>query len=423
MSGRRDAASNGVEKTHSAEVRASRARSRVKAKKSKAKGMTVESISRPTATSTPGRSRKKAPQNAGATVAVKKMAGAAEGKKRREDGPGVSGLKLGGPKPAGKDGLQGGKRKKEEERKKRYGGKPAWITPATGRKEKKAEKGKASKGTRAAATGLEIAEPVALAPQEQAGQEVGRRGKRAGSGKFTSNPARTLFLGTLLVISLGALLWVYTSTGVLNVKHVEVRGNEVLDEDCLRSLSGITGDTHLLKMDVKAAERALLSEPYIAGVDISRHYPNTVVLEINERQPSGAIFQNGKYYLVDQEGMILESVDAVPEGMVEIKDLELPLLMPGLELGGVDFAAVTSLVGSLPPQLREIAEAVGVREGEGLYLEGAGTTVIYGEANNLSRKNDIALMALRDLVQDYGAVDYIDVSFPDHPVIKPSGDS
>jgi cell division protein FtsQ len=174
-------------------------------------------------------------------------------------------------------------------------------------------------------------------------------------------------------------------------------------------------------MDVKAVEEALLSEPYIAGVDISRQYPNTVVLEITERRPSGAILQNGKYGLVDQEGMILESVEAIPPGLVEIKDLQLPLLLPGTEISGIDFASVTSMLGSLPPALREKTAAVGLRAEEGLYLEAGGTLVIYGEANDLSRKNTIALMALSTLVERYGTIEYIDVSFPDHPVIKPAG--
>ncbi len=248
--------------------------------------------------------------------------------------------------------------------------------------------------------------------------EGGRVNRKKGRG---GSPAMTAVLGVTLVISLAALLWVYTGTGVLNVKHVELRGNEKLQTGYLRSLSGITGDTHLLKMDVKAVEGALLSEPYIATAEITRRYPNTVVIEIVERRPSGFIFQNGKYALVDQEGMVLESVDAVPPGLVEIKDLELPLLLAGKEISGIEFAKVTSLLGSLPQALREKTTAVGLKKDDGLYLAAGGTTVIYGEAADLSRKNAIALMALNVLVQRYGSVEYVDVSFPEHPVIKPHG--
>jgi len=258
-------------------------------------------------------------------------------------------------------------------------------------------------------------------PHTEAAAMGAEKAPHAKKKRGANRSVRILALGTLLVASLAALLWVYTATGVLNVNSVEVRGNEVLGEDYLRSLSGITGDTHLLKMDVKAVESALLSEPYVASVDVSRRYPNTVVLEIIERKPTGYILQNGNYHLVDQEGTILESVEARPSHLVEIKDLDLQLLLPGMELSGRDFATVTSLLGSLPEALKEITTAVGLDSSSGLYLEGQGTLVIYGEASDLALKNTIALMALTGLVDRYEAVEYIDISFPEHPVIKPAG--
>ena len=245
------------------------------------------------------------------------------------------------------------------------------------------------------------------------------RGKRRGG----THPARVAILGCLLVASLAAMLWIYTGTGVLNVKSVEVRGNEQLDTAYLKSLSGITQDSHLLKMDVGAVEGALLSEPYVTAVDVSRRFPNTVVLEITERQPSAYIFQNGKYNLVAQGGMILESTESKPQGLVEIRDLELPLLLPGVEISDNDFETITSLLSSLPPTLREMAVTVGHMDGGGLYVESEDTTVIYGDVSELSRKNTIALLALTGLVDRYGSVEYIDISFPDHPVIKPAGSS
>ncbi|MDD5666876.1 MAG: FtsQ-type POTRA domain-containing protein [Actinomycetota bacterium] len=272
----------------------------------------------------------------------------------------------------------------------------------------------------------------AAAPAANRTDDVSRKPAPAEGGKADAEEAghkkersaahvRTALLGALLVGSLGALLWIYTGTGVLNVRHVEIRGNEILQEGYLRTLSGITSDTHLLKMNVKAVEKALTSEPCIAAVDVSRHFPHTVVIEVKERRPSGAILQNGRYNIVDQEGMVLASSESMPAGIVEIRDLQLPLLLPGTELKGADFASVTSLLGSLPPALLEKTSVVGLRKDEGLYLEAGGTLVIYGEVRDLSRKNEIAIMALESLVGRYGAVEYIDVSFPDHPVIKPAG--
>jgi cell division protein FtsQ len=246
--------------------------------------------------------------------------------------------------------------------------------------------------------------------------------KRSKALRKISPRARSLrmtALVTIMLLSLAVLLWVYTSTGVLNIKNIDVKGNYILGTNYLRSLSGITADTHLIKMDVKAAENALLSEPYVASVSISRRFPNTVVLDIVEREPQASILQNGKYHLVDQHGVVLASTDEKPPGLTEIKDAETPLLYSGNEITGGNFAVISELLSSMPSSLRDITTTAGYQSGDGLYLEAKGTRVIYGDSSDLSRKNTIALLALTGLVSHYNGVEYIDVSFPDHPVIKP----
>jgi len=395
--------SSKTEKARGVGVRVSRAKSRVDAKKrSRVKARKPKSRPEAPAPRAPARGHGK-----GAAPRHPVEAGPAVKKKKGSD-----------LRKTGSEGTETAKRRRAAKT-----GKIKESPQANAASKAKVKKGR-NRGT-PRYTAATAREPETLQPVLEAHGTAG--GSRAGAREASApremrsgvRPARIAILGVLLVVSLAALLWIYTSTGVLNVKSVEVKGNEVLDADYLRSLSGITRDTHLLKMDVKAVESALLSEPYVAGVNISRRYPNTVVLGVTERQPTGVILQNGKYNLVDQEGMILESADARPPGLVEIKDLELVLLFPGMEISGMDFATVTSLLGSLPPALKEVATAVGLKGGGGLYLEGRGTVVIYGEASDLSRKNVIALMALTGLVDRYAAVEYIDVSFPDHPVLKP----
>jgi cell division protein FtsQ len=386
-----------AEKTRGAKVRASRAKSRVEAKKK-------------------SRAASRAQAGGGSTSAYAGRRSARKPSGKRDEPLDAAPARNTEPRESGK--------RRREERSPEYIVETAQERPLPGppapvrkgRKRKKERHGQAaSTGAKAVVGAMDTAADTATALRAETGERVGREKGKGGSA------VRTALLGGVLVASLAILLWVYTGTGVLNVKRVEFRGNEKLQADYLRALTGIGGDTHLLKMDVKAVESALLSEPYIARADITRHYPNTVEIEIVERRPSGYVLQNGKYALIDQEGMVLESVDAVPPGLVEIKDLALPLLLAGNKISGAEFASVTSLIGSLPQALREKTAAAGINKDDGLYIMADGTTVIYGEADDFSRKNAIALMALSVLVPRYGAIEYIDVSYPEHPVIKPYG--
>ncbi len=254
--------------------------------------------------------------------------------------------------------------------------------------------------------------------------EAGPRGReREGDARAEKTASRVWVrtaLTALLLASLVLMLWVYMYTGVLNVKAVEVRGNHRLDAAYLRALSGITSQTHLLRMDVGAVERAILSEPYVAEVKVSRRFPYTVILQVREKEPLGVIVQNGKYHLVDAEGMVLESRDAPGEGLVEIRCSEPRLLYPGVILEDANFPGYAALLRDMPQGLREVTVATGFQEGEGFFLESAGTRIIIGSIEEVSRKLEIAFFALQELVPRHGKLAYVDVTYPDYPAIKPA---
>ncbi|NPV60268.1 MAG: FtsQ-type POTRA domain-containing protein [Actinobacteria bacterium] len=202
------------------------------------------------------------------------------------------------------------------------------------------------------------------------------------------------------------------------MREVVVRGNERLDASFLRALSGITPETHLLKMDVKAVERALLTEPYVESVEVSRHFPATVSLDVKERKPVGYVCQSGRFALVAVDGMVLESVEQAPPALAEIRVAGMPLLVPGTRLESEGFLQVASLLSSMDESLATLVSAAGSSGGM-LFLEARGIKVLYGDLSELERKNSITCLALAELVDRYGAVEYIDVSFPDRPAIKP----
>ncbi len=49
----------------------------------------------------------------------------------------------------------------------------------------------------------------------------------------------------------------------------------------------------------------------------------------------------------------------------------------------------------------------------------AGTMVVFGDCTELRRKGEIALETLREVAPRYGGLEYIDLTYPDHPAVKP----
>ncbi|MBC7252483.1 MAG: FtsQ-type POTRA domain-containing protein [Actinobacteria bacterium] len=244
-----------------------------------------------------------------------------------------------------------------------------------------------------------------------------REGKRGGRAAGRRGRVRMLLL-TLLAASLGAMVWVYFFTDTLNVKRVEIYGNCNLDPDYLRSISGVTPRTHLLKMDVKAVEKAVLAEPYVLRVEVRRRFPHTVVLKVMERTPIGYLVQNGRFHLVDGEGLVLESTDRRRE-LPEITGFDIPLLYPGKRIEDPRFQGLAAILAEWPEDNGVRVGEAGYAEGEGYYLLVEGTKVIFGDQSDCRRKTEIAMAAILEVAPRYGGLRYVDVTYPDHPAIKP----
>lgn len=118
----------------------------------------------------------------------------------------------------------------------------------------------------------------------------------------------TLYLTLVLLL----LLFLFVSP-VFRIRYIEVSGNHRLSFEDIQTLSDINTGQNILSFGSRASVNALAAHPYIASAHISRHFPDTVAIEIVERLPIASIQLNNSstYLLIDDMGFVL-SVSAWP---------------------------------------------------------------------------------------------------------------
>src|SRR5207253_7251040 len=98
-------------------------------------------------------------------------------------------------------------------------------------------------------------------------------------------------------------------------------------------------------VDVAQIRRRLLGYGWVQDARVSRHLPDSLVIDIVERKPA-ALWQNqGQLALIDQEGVVLDRVpvDKMPD---------LPLLIgPDANRQAEELARLMAGAPSLQPQL------------------------------------------------------------------------
>lgn len=89
----------------------------------------------------------------------------------------------------------------------------------------------------------------------------------------------------------------------LVVRQVEVHGSHLLQTDDVRQAAAIAHDRPLASADLSGARARVSALPPVAEVDVSRSWPDTVVVEVTERQPVYERVVSEGFQWVDADGV------------------------------------------------------------------------------------------------------------------------
>ena len=161
------------------------------------------------------------------------------------------------------------------------------------------------------------AQPVSygLGPQDTDTDEIRarimQRKQEALRKKQQARTRRKILLG---VIVLGILLIVFSFSNFFTVDYIDVRGNSYFTADEIINMAHATpGNNLIYHPDKKNIVNYLEENPYIRKAKVSRHFPSTLVITVEERTQMGAIKYDKDYLIIDDEGMLLRRTKTTPK--------------------------------------------------------------------------------------------------------------
>jgi cell division protein FtsQ len=223
--------------------------------------------------------------------------------------------------------------------------------------------------------------------------------------------AMLLAAGVVVLALLGWGLW---SGPLLAVRSVQVDGATTLPAELVREAAGIPDGRSLLRVDVDAAREAVAELPQVESVTVTRGWPSRVVITLVERTPLAVVGDAGRRSLVDERGVLFDTVTGeAPAGVVP-----LTVRDPGPD-DEATRAALTA-IAALPGALREQIAEVSADDADAVVLTlGDGTVVRWGGADESGKKAEI-LAALLDQLAD-GTLEpaaELDLSVPSAVVVR-----
>ena len=125
----------------------------------------------------------------------------------------------------------------------------------------------------------------------------------------------------------------------LKVGRVEVRGSRFLSEGEVRELLGPAVGENILGLDIESLKGRLRASPWVADATVSRTLPDTLRVDVREREPL-ALAELERLYLMDADGTVID--------------------LYGPRTAGFDLPIVRGLVGASGEERRDRARKAGI---------------------------------------------------------------
>ncbi len=150
-------------------------------------------------------------------------------------------------------------------------------------------------------------------------------------------------VGASLAVAWSARHYALTSPRFA-IHTVDLVGAKRTTVEQAKAQSGVSQGDNIFALDTDAAERKLLENPWISEVKVTRRLPNTLRVELTEREAAAVVALAEHVYLVTREGVPFKEVQpgdpydlplitgASPENLARDRTREIERIQTGLEV-------------------------------------------------------------------------------------------
>lgn len=211
----------------------------------------------------------------------------------------------------------------------------------------------------------------------------------------------------LLVAALVGAWWVLWRSDWLLVEQVSVTGAEQRWHGAVLSAADVEKSQPMVEVDVDGAADAVREVSIVQDVSVVRSWPHTIEIRVTEREPVLAVRQaSGQVELVDREGVSIETVSRVPEG--------IPVVQTSGASGATSQAYVmaAAVMESLPDAIAEQVTVATVSGPDLVTFTLGERTLVWGNAEESQLKGEVATALLAT------EATLVDVSAPRSPMAQ-----
>ena len=139
--------------------------------------------------------------------------------------------------------------------------------------------------------------------------------------KITSSPApirrrnksdygrKEKFLAILFVLIIGGWVYTFYFSTLFNIKNVRINGLETINKNYITELLNATG-RNIFRFNTEKTIKVINETYFLEAVAITKIYPGSIEIKINEKHPAFELHSPNNKYLLDATGLVVEAIQS-----------------------------------------------------------------------------------------------------------------
>lgn len=122
------------------------------------------------------------------------------------------------------------------------------------------------------------------------------------------NTSKVVIIFSFLLIIV-IVLYSALNSRLFNSENIEIEGNKYVEDDYIIKVLDIKNDKNIFRYNIRDMEESLLSNKYIDDIEIKRSLPNTLKINIVEKEIVANLYNEEYYCYIDKEGNFIDEID------------------------------------------------------------------------------------------------------------------
>jgi cell division protein FtsQ len=217
---------------------------------------------------------------------------------------------------------------------------------------------------------------------------------------------RAAFFALMAIAIVAGVGWALLESRFFVVRGVQVSGTHLVTPAQVRSAADIPAGLPLIRVNDAVVAHRVEQLRQVRSARVTRDWPDTVAISVTERVPALAVPVSQGYDLIDQDGVVVESVSEQPLDM-PILDLPAGSAQPAALRGNPAVYAAAVVVRELPRYLaRKLVSVQAPSATEVTLRLSGGVSIVWGGTDRAAEKAKELAVLMRTHARSY------DVSAP-----------